>query len=188
MRGDSLRDFYAKVLAVAGLGLVACIGALVDYWPAADAHPAVAGARRIPSAAALTQRFDIEVPAPELAPAVRPVTTVPSRTFASLIATQAVPLGAAVPLAEPVAPLPVAPAVAVPAAPIALAAPAASALPDEPSPSPPATSGLEEGNGFFSGAIRKTRDSIVKTGVVTGSSIADAFRGVVGMFKKVNPF
>lgn len=188
MRGDSLRDFYAKVLAVAGLGLVACIGALVDYWPAGDVLPTVAAAPRVPPAATLVQRFDIEIPAPELAPVVRPVAPAPSRAFASLIATHAVPLGAAVPLAEPVAPLPVAPAVAVPAAPIALAVPAASAPPDEPAPSPPATSGLEEGNGFFSGAIRKTRDSIVKTGVVTGSSIVDVFRGVVGMFKKVNPF
>ena len=33
MRGDSLRDLYAKTIAVCGLGLLAAAGALVDYWP-----------------------------------------------------------------------------------------------------------------------------------------------------------
>ena len=35
MRGDSLRDLYAKVIAVVGLGVLAGAGALVDYWPSA---------------------------------------------------------------------------------------------------------------------------------------------------------
>jgi hypothetical protein len=34
VRGDSLRDFYAKTLALLGLGVLAGAGALVDYWPA----------------------------------------------------------------------------------------------------------------------------------------------------------
>lgn len=42
MRGDSLRDFYAKTLALIGLGLLGGIGALVDYWPASGEVPAVA--------------------------------------------------------------------------------------------------------------------------------------------------
>jgi len=46
----------------------------------------------------------------------------------------------------------------------------------------------QRGNGFFSGALRKTRDGIVKTGIITGSSIADAFKGMLGAFKKVSPF
>lgn len=33
MRGDSRQDLYAKFLALAGLGLLAGVGALVDYWP-----------------------------------------------------------------------------------------------------------------------------------------------------------
>ena len=34
MRGDSLRDFYAKALALFGLALLGALGAAVDYWPA----------------------------------------------------------------------------------------------------------------------------------------------------------
>jgi hypothetical protein len=41
MRGDSLRDFYAKTLAVAGLGLLAGAGAIVDYWPVGGPLPAI---------------------------------------------------------------------------------------------------------------------------------------------------
>ena len=46
----------------------------------------------------------------------------------------------------------------------------------------------ESPTGFIGGALKKTKDSLVKTGVVTGGSIADAVRGVVGAFKKVSPF
>ena len=42
MRGDSLRDFYAKTLAVLGLGLLAGAGAIVDYWPVGGRLPAIA--------------------------------------------------------------------------------------------------------------------------------------------------
>jgi hypothetical protein len=50
-------------------------------------------------------------------------------------------------------------------------------------------------SGLIGGALRKTKDSIVKTGavssaaiVVAGSTLADTFKGVVGAFKKVSPF
>ena len=42
MRGDSLRDFYAKALALVGLGMLAGAGAVVDYWPATVDVPRVA--------------------------------------------------------------------------------------------------------------------------------------------------
>ena len=45
MRGDSLRDLYAKTLAVLGLGLLAGAGAVVDYWPVGSSAPAIASAR-----------------------------------------------------------------------------------------------------------------------------------------------
>jgi hypothetical protein len=38
------------------------------------------------------------------------------------------------------------------------------------------------------GALRKTKDSLVRTTAATGGTIADAFKGVVGAFKKVTPF
>ena len=41
VRGDSLRDFQAKVLAIAGLGVLAGVGALVDYWPTGSNVPAM---------------------------------------------------------------------------------------------------------------------------------------------------
>jgi len=34
MRGDSLRDLYAKSLALLGLAFLGALGAAVDYWPA----------------------------------------------------------------------------------------------------------------------------------------------------------
>ena len=42
MRGDSRIDLYAKSLALLGLGLIAGIGAAVDYWPGDLRLPSVA--------------------------------------------------------------------------------------------------------------------------------------------------
>jgi len=60
VRGDSLRDFYAKALALVGLGALAGVGAAVDYWPTATP---------LPVAAAISQRVaftDLPIaPAPE---------------------------------------------------------------------------------------------------------------------------
>ena len=41
VRGDSVRDLYAKTLALLGLGVLAGTGALVDYWPVGLSTPAV---------------------------------------------------------------------------------------------------------------------------------------------------
>jgi hypothetical protein len=49
VRGDSLRDLYAKALALLGLGLLGAAGALVDYWPVRSALPAVASALVLPA-------------------------------------------------------------------------------------------------------------------------------------------
>jgi hypothetical protein len=49
MRGDSLRDFYAKTIALLGLALVGAVGALVDYWPAGQPLPRIAGAPPAPA-------------------------------------------------------------------------------------------------------------------------------------------
>jgi len=70
VRGDSLRDLYAKALALLGLGLLGAAGALVDYWPVPSALPAVASASVLPAdlgipALRLTAIHDIS-PAAEL--------------------------------------------------------------------------------------------------------------------------
>jgi hypothetical protein len=41
MRGDSLRDFYAKSLALLGLAFLGALGAAVDYWPTNLAIPRI---------------------------------------------------------------------------------------------------------------------------------------------------
>jgi len=57
MRGDTLRDFYAKSVALLGLGLLGAVGAAVDYWPSDLAAPAtVALDLRAPSPGALPKR------------------------------------------------------------------------------------------------------------------------------------
>ena len=48
--------------------------------------------------------------------------------------------------------------------------------------------GSPEPTGFIGGALKKTKDSLVKTGAVTSASLGTAVRGVVGAFKKVSPF
>ena len=48
--------------------------------------------------------------------------------------------------------------------------------------------GPPEPTGFIGGALKKTKDSLVKTGAVTSASLGNAVRGVVGAFKKVSPF
>jgi hypothetical protein len=55
-------------------------------------------------------------------------------------------------------------------------------------PPPAAPPAAAPSSGFIGGALRKTKDSIVRTGAITGATIADAFKGVFGAFKKVNPF
>jgi hypothetical protein len=202
VRGDSLRDLYAKVMALFGLGLLACAGAVVDYWPVAGDVPRVAKATgRLSALPAAPTPAGIEIPAPVLS--LSTATTTPSRRalataaepapvelFISLAAPDSPSLREPIELAAPpaveLAPIP---AVEAPASEIALArpAPVQEPLPGTPTPTrqmvtnPPI-------DGFFTGALKKTGASIVKTGAATGASIVDAFRGMFGAFKKVSPF
>jgi len=198
VRGDSLRDFYAKVLAIAGLGVLAGVGALVDYWPTGDNVPAlVAGATFRPELSKLDPApLDLTLPSPVvLQPrraAARPVPTFEPVT--TLAATGFVPVGEAVALSEfsapPVSAAPVAPATAAPAEPIELTAPPADRIAAIQwiNASPPIVLPAPSEPGFLMGTLRKTGAGIAKTGAVTGATIMDAFRGVAGAFKKVSPF
>lgn len=198
MRGDSLRDFYAKTLAVLGLGLIAGAGAIVDYWPTGQRLPDTTSPEiaRI-TVPALAQNLDQQVPAPQL-PASRPAVRSMNARHVSWPAFT--PKVAPVTTVAIAAPAPVSPSPAVEVSPVAssdrmvsyvtpindwaphvvLASSLAPEVLDDSPAVPPA--------GFISGALKKTKESLAKTGAVTRDSIADAVRGVVGAFKKVSPF
>jgi hypothetical protein len=69
MRGDSLRDFYAKSIALLGLGLLGAIGAAVDYWPTGVAIPRTTALDLRPDdVRPLAEGAWTEVTVPEVAP------------------------------------------------------------------------------------------------------------------------
>ncbi len=201
MRGDSLRDLYAKTLALVGLGLLAAVGALVDYWPVGVGVPpvAVVGLEMPARAVRLVARhIDVAVtlatPAPAL-PAVRPAAVA---VVATLIAEPTSPLRFGSPIAlAPVA----APDVVVTTIAETLAAPAPVTAP---ATVPPMAAGPdfdpelvfqmasdETDAGFLSGAmdvVRSTGSTIARGGAITGNSIVGAFRIVSGAFKKLKFF
>ena len=217
MRGDSLRDLYAKVIAVVGLGVLAGAGALVDYWPTRGALPRVATATGLvtppgplPVPVVTTVDASPARPAPARSARIQPA-AVTTRTPTAL--TQVTP-PASVAVASPVAATPLAPlpvahridlagstAIALAAPPVAPApvvtpappptdpfvAAAGDAFPDAPLRFAPPATLADDSDGFIVGAVKKTRDSIVRTGRKTGASIFDAFRFVGGKMKKALP-
>ena len=194
MRGDSLRDLYAKTLAVIGLGLLAGAGAVVDYWPVGSSAPAIASpSLPRPETAVLTQNLDQTIPVPNIGrPHVVEVRgTIHARNVGS--ARFLTPAVEPVPTTVAAAPQPL-PALAAPiesqwsttlmasnwtqAVDLDMAPPLAAPAP-----------------GMIGGALRRTKESLVRasamtgsTIAVTGSTIADALKGVGGAFKKVTPF
>lgn len=207
MRGDSLRDLYAKTLALFGLALLAGVGALVDYWPASGALPVVASPMPGPVPVRLPDLASIDVdtlkPAAEAPTAPRaialprpaPVRRAPVNRSVD-VALHALPLVPvvddipvtdAVTLGEPPLPAVVTPVVAT-----RLPAPEIE-LPPAPVPGlgasqPGSPVGDVPADGFFdnaTSAFKKTGESIVNTTVKTGSSIIKAFGVVGGAFKKV---
>lgn len=204
VRGDSLRDLYAKTLALFGLALLAGVGALVDYWPASGALPVVASPMpgsvpvRLPDlasidvdtlmpAAAAPRAIALPRPAPvRRAPVNRPV-DVALHALPLVPVVDDIPVTDAVILGEPPLPAAVTPVVAT-----RLPAPEIE-LPPAPVPGfgpsqPGSPVGDGSADGFFdnaTSAFKKTGESIVNTTVKTGSSILKAFGVVGGAFKKV---
>ncbi len=194
MRGDSLRDLYAKTLAVLGLGLLAGAGAVVDYWPVGSSAPAIASpSLPRPEIAVLTQNLDQAIPVPNIGrPRVVEVRgTIHARNVGS--ARFLTPVVEPVPTTVASVPQPL-PALGAPidsqwsttlmasnwtqAVDLDMAPPLAAPAP-----------------GMIGGALRKTKESLARasamtgsTIAVTGSTIADALKGVGGAFKKVTPF
>lgn len=204
MRGDSLRDLYAKVIAVVGLGVLAGAGALVDYWPSGGTLPRVATEKGGPAVAG-------PLPAPAVASVaeLRRPDVVRTARIRSLAVETADPSWVAE--RSPSAPLPVSDRIdlnrstaaalaAPPVAPQPAVALSAQELDDVPvndlttnafTNSPVRLSAVsvseDDGEGFIVGAAKKTRDSIVRTSRKTGASIFDAFRFVGGAMKKALP-
>ena len=180
MRGDSLRDFYAKTLAVLGLGLLAAAGAIVDYWPVSGALPTVSGVTALHTTRAMPAPvLASELPAPVV---IRASHQVPSNTrnaprvftpsFRSVQFTEAVVQVDAVP---PVPEFDLTRVDAVwstsTAIEIDLEAPPASLL---------AMGGSPQARPILTGAVSALKK--------TRASIREAFRSVAGTFRKVSPF
>lgn len=204
MRGDSLRDLYAKTLALFGLALLAGVGALVDYWPSgplpAVQSPAPVAPRSLPALTALQAdaRAAVSSPLQVSKTAAQAVAPRHARTKTDRSANSLEPLPVTVAtapadaelvsLAEPPLPtvVPVA-ATSVPAPEVAL--PSAPDFAPSFGPDPPDAPLVDTSpDGFFGNAttaFRKTGESIVSTTVKTGTSIIKAFGFVGGAFKKV---
>jgi hypothetical protein len=205
VRGDSLRDLYAKTLALLGLALLAGVGALVDYWPS-GAFPAVQSStpmapRGLPALAALQAdaRAVVSSPPQVLKTAAQAVAPRNARTKTDRPAHSLEPLPVTVAtapadaelvsLTEPPLSTVVVPVVATRAPAPEVPLPAAPDFALSFGPDPPDAPLVDTSpDGFFGNAttaFRKTGESIVSTTVKTGSSIIKAFGFVGGAFKKV---
>jgi hypothetical protein len=205
----ALRDFQAKVLAIAGLGVLAGVGALVDYWPTGGNVPALAGSRiarpavpvPTPASIAAARQMDVIKAAARMNAAAIPRRAQPTaqpavlEPVATVAAVGELPIGQAVslsPVEVTVALVPTAvpvPATDPPAQLISLPGP--PVVVDRATPTAgfaPTFAPTDNEPGFVMGTLRKTGSSIAKGGAATGASIMDAFRGVAGAFKKVSPF
>ena len=204
VRGDSRQDLYAKLWALMGLGLLACAGALVDYWPADVRLPRIAG---VPARATLARAYAVPRTTPpvvlaiEPAPYPRPASTIAARISASF-GVERLAANATGDLAAPAESptFDVVPAVATsaPAQQVALSLPAALEQPDTEFAEPlrQFSSGESPSDGsFFSdafkaagGSLANAGGSIVTAGVKTGQSVAGAFRVAAGAVKKLKFF
>jgi hypothetical protein len=196
VRGDSLRDLYAKALAVLGLGMLAGAGALVDFWPTDTQGPRILSAFA-PSVLARPLTTPNAFAASSPIPRRSRVARVSSRPPEPLTAySPSVPVDA--------------PAIAA-GSPVALSSPSvapaessrdagaeSSAAVQDAVPYDIAANGVRmapvsepsadaAGDGFLSSTFKKTGASIRKGGAKTGASIFDAFRAIGGAVRKAFP-
>jgi len=195
VRAYSTRDFYAKTMAVLGLGALAGVGAVVDGWPGAVDAPrvtpaaifaetvqtrpalilaAVAESGLVPSARARSAGdVDDIVHAPVSLAAYEPV---PLTVTAEVIPTAAAsePQSAI----EPIPMLDVRDAGPVrwSAVELAMMTPPASASEHKPA-----------GGGVLTTAFKKTGNSLAAAGKKTGGKAIDAARAVGSAFRKAFP-
>jgi hypothetical protein len=190
VRGDSLRDLYAKTLALVGLGLLAGVGALVDYWPVGvgTPHVAVLGPT-LPERLTARPAEDVRVLVSLRQPEATPVRAIPALA-ADLGAPAA--YGEPIVLSAPVVPAVETPPVAEPIPPVVEVVPVpVPAEPEAPEPDfdPSLVYGAgaaEDDSGLLAGAVgvmKSTGSTIARGGAITGASIVGAFRAVSGAFK-----
>jgi hypothetical protein len=186
-----------------GLAVLAAAGALFDYWPLSRELPIVASLPPAALPSPLVPTFDQAPTAPAArttpgvrhARAARVPTTVTAPAVYAMSAPIAVlvtiPTGTTVALLPPPAPVPLAPptfdllparATDLPGEPVALSEP--TRTPEvlmAPVPSEESGSAVS----FFTGALKKTGQTIARTGVRTGASIRDALITVGGAFRRI---
>jgi hypothetical protein len=196
VRAYSTRDFYAKTMAVLGLGALAGVGALVDGWPGAVDAPRVTPAGLFAEATRVRPTLVVATDAtPALAPALRLAVPADSRGIVrapvELAAYEPAPLTvAASMLGEEESPA-LAAAEPVPmfdvrdAGPVrwtnvelALAQPQASLSVADRKPA---------GDGVITTAFKKTGTSLATAGKKTGVKAIDAARAVGSAFRKAFP-
>jgi hypothetical protein len=196
MRGDSLRDLYAKTLALLGLALVGGLGALIDYWPVTHPLPRVATAQLDLRPADLAARADSAMAIAPAAmtdpgPAVRRRARTTPVSMSVRVASISDVLGSSPAIGfeappPPLASIPVQPVATLHATAVALVAP-------EQTPAPEmmfAQHGSGQGSadqGFLSDATEaaKKAGSTIMTGTMkTGASIVDGLRSVGGAVRR----
>ncbi len=198
MRGDSLRDLYAKTLALVGLGLLAGVGALVDYWPVGGSTPQVAALQPVvPEALVARAATDVPVAVRISEPAEAAPVAAPNLALLAVAGGGFPTLGRRLELEAP-AVSQVLPASAEPVEPVADPVPVVALAEPVPSPGPDFDPALvyqlgtrEDDSGLLSDAVdmmKTTGSTIARGGAATGASIVGAFRVVSGAFKKLKFF
>ena len=205
MRGDSLRDLYAKTLALLGLGVLAGTGALVDYWPSVRlpavessfAQPEMSLALAVPDQPfALDLRVASARPSyrrvPVVAPAVNLAELIPETTLIEFPEAINGDVIQTVALSRPAVLSPLVFAEEASLGPIgeevSLSEPSESWTESTlvMSSAPIALSAADD-RGMISGVVKATKSSLVLTGRKTGASIVGAFRVVTGAVRKALP-
>jgi hypothetical protein len=204
VRGDSRRDLYSKTLALCGLGMLAGAGALVDYWPVGvrfhvPTTPRFSTSSATPPSVAASDDPLVMLSALLDPPVSVPTTQPPDRThvltapqlasvdYESLpVVAVGYDLGPAVDVGSMPTPAFVSvrsDAPMVPGDQVHLMAPG----PEHFDNGFPQAAATDSGSGIITGAFRKTRTSIVRTGAWTGSSVVGAVRVVGGMVRRALP-
>jgi hypothetical protein len=181
VRGDSLRDLYAKTLALLGLGLLGVAGALVDYWPVSGQIPTVEAVLALPAGLTLpavspsTSPFEPVADSHRVASPAEVVAEVPALEapdgMAELVEGPAPALGT--PLPPSLAVESAAPG-AMPVSVLDLIPPVITASEAMPNTPVPAVVSAQNGDNRFAGAAK----TIGRAGARAGGAVASGFGAV----------